>query len=345
MIFVDDKIENSVCFLNLKIDESNVDFYKKQNDIFIVVLNNNNEILFSSKYDTIEHFNKEQWDEGTLRNAMRNYIANYKTEPMYEDAIINNEDLEKYLTLLNIEGGEKSFRYNLKKTPILQLCDFEFDISTPSFSKAMRNGVSPYDEKYTFEVQKNRDNTISPSITWHNNRSILKTFDIDRLAKDFEIIVENEKNVDDIYKITKGYNIEGKKIKNNIYIGKDGFEESVKLLKENQTIDGLQIFRNNLLKSRIAMKKEWLEDKYSFIVSKDGYQIKEDDINKNIPFERLPGNAIVYVSKEDIFYENGNYYANKIYTKNDLKSFVFDKTKDYGNESENEEKGDDNYDL
>lgn len=343
MIFVKESldIQKSEHFLNLEVDNKIIDFYKTQKNVFVVVSDANNNIIFSNKYDTIEHFNKEQWDEGTLRNAMKNYIANYKPEPTYENAIIKDEDLEKYLILLNIEGGEKSFRYNLKKTPIFQLCDFEFNILTPSYSKAMWEGIPAFDEKYIFGVQKNKDNTIAPSITWHDNHSILKTFDIDRLVKDFESIVKNEENIDETYTITKGYNIEGKKIRNNIYIGKDGFKESVKLLKENPTIEGLQIFRDSLLNNRIVMKREWLEDKYSFIVNKDGYQIKEDDINKNISFDKLPGNAIVYVSKEDVFYENGNYYANKIYTKNDLKSFVFDKMKDY----QNEEKGDKNYDL
>lgn len=99
MIFVKESLDTqkSEHFLNLKVENKRIDFYKIQRNVFVVVSEANNNIIFSNKYDTIEHFNKEQWDEGTLRNAMRNYVANHKPEPTYESAIIKDKDLEKYL--------------------------------------------------------------------------------------------------------------------------------------------------------------------------------------------------------------------------------------------------------
>lgn len=337
MIFIDElQTNNYNDFLVLEVDDFVVKFHTKQDNVFINVFDFEENELFSSIYDTIGHFNKEQWDEITLRNAMRNYIVNFQKTHLYDKVRISKDDLDKYITLFNIKGGETSLQNNFKKIPILQLCDFSFEIQTPSFRQAMNEGNPPYSEKYKFELQKNRDNSVSPRVVWHDTIYIWQEFDIKRFVNDLEKIIENERTVDEIYKITRGYEIDDKEISNAIYIGKNGFEKSVKILKNNPTIEGLKEFRTSLEEHRILMKKEWIKNPESFIVSPNGYEFKEDNIQNGISYEHIPGGAIVCIKQEDVYLKNGKYYTNKIYTKNDLEKMVLNLTKNYIEEGEND---------
>lgn len=338
MIFIDElQTNNYNDFLVLEVDNFVVKFYTKQNDVIVKVFDSQEKELFTSVYDTIGHFNKEQWDEVTLKNAMRNYIVNFQKTHLYENVTISKNDLDKYLIFFNIKGGELAFQNNFRKTPMLQLCDYSFEIQTPSYRQAMNKGVSPFSEKYKFGLQKNRDNFVSPRVVWHDTTYIWQEFNIKKLVDDLEKIIDNERIVDEIYKISKGYEIDGKS--NSIYIGKKGFEESVKILKENPTIEGLKMFRESLEENRILMKKEWIKNPESFIVNQDGYEFKEDKIQEGICYEHIPGGAIVCIKQEDIYSKNEKYYTNKVYTKNDLEKMILDITKNYI------EEGEDSYDL
>lgn len=316
MIFVNsDEIKEHTKFLSLIVNDKTVNFCKEQNNIYLVVLDKNNETFLITNYDTIEHFNNEKWDLETLRNSIKNFIENYTPKSFYNEIVVSNKELECYLALLNMKNGSFAFKNHFKEIPNWGLSDFSFEIKTPSFFNAMKNGIPSSSEKYIFAIQKNMDDTISPKLTWHDTSYILKKFNIERIIKDLEAIVKNEKNVEGYYKISRGYNVNGTKNPNDIYIGKTEFEKSVHLLKESPNIQGLMMFREHIERNRVIMKKEWINDKDSFIISENGYVI-----NSSIPYDQLPGNAIVYVSKEDVYCENGQYLANNVYVKNDLKT-------------------------
>lgn len=314
MLFVDTncKVEKSERFLQLMVDKYEVSFYAIKDSVYVVVSNKNNEAFISTVYDTIEHFNSEQWDEHTLANAMRNYIASHKNASK-EYARLDCVDFDGYVALIGIEGGEKQLPRKLLETPAGDVCEFFFEIKTPSFFKAMKQGISPYDEKYTVCVRKNYDGTISPVITWHDTSVLLKSLDIDKIASNLLSILEYEKNSDGIYKVSRGYGAGGCKIRDAINIGSKEFEKSVELLVKNPTVEGVVEFRASLESNRIATSREWLANKHSVEVSKDGFEIGD-----STPYDQLPGNAVVYVAKEDTRLEGNKFYANKVYTKRDF---------------------------